>query len=314
MGKLTIEQNLKAAIIASSNTKPTRAVLKAKAIMESKGKVSPAVIMVERKHVKPVFEAVQKGSLCYIKESEGDNTTLYVPASQTTEEVIEKLKAAPEEEIGKVVAENLIEVEKDTTDEFNSGDTIDTLLGTFSVIETEGDQVYLLDQNNEVITMSVADLKELEPVESIAKSEATQAGDIATPMGNLTPPYKAIFKTKTPEGDIKEEQITAENEEDFNKACSKIEQEPNFVEWVDFIGVENESDLFGELLADQDDVTDEVDKLKNEGHYLPGRKYRSDMGVFKVKKVSNGRVTITLDGKDIELEVSDLELVHPKVL
>ena len=55
-------------------------------------------------------------------------------------------------------------------------------------------------------------------------------------------------------------------DKEFDEACAEIEK--NFVEWVDFLGPENESDIFGEMLATQDDLTDEVDKvLKNEAVY-----------------------------------------------
>ncbi len=300
-----VMKNMKAAIMVSVNTKPTKAAINAKKLMEGKRKVIPRVIMKERSHNDPKFEVYKRGGISYVRETEGTNETLYVPVVKTVEDLLEELKKA--QDVGKVIANELIEVEKGGEGLYKSGDVVNTILGTFTIVEVEDDEVTLLDQNNELLSMTLEDLEGLLEEEDV--SEVTQVSDIETPVADLTGQYRAIYKRISPTGIVEELTVSADDRKELDITCSEIEKDENFVEWVDFVGVEDEEDVFGYLDDEEDEIVKKL--VKNEEKYIVGQEYRTDLGVVLIEDYQDGEYLVSVDGEKISLTEEDLDDIEP---
>lgn len=298
------KKNFRRAIVVSTMTAPTTDAIAAKRMMEAHEKVYPRAVAKDRDLSGAKLSVEDKGAISYLVCETSTKRLKMVSENKTAEELL-ALCTEENSDAETILKDNAVVVgEEDLGEEpakYTSGEKLKTILGPYTVVECDSENIVLLDANNETIEMSLSDFSELDPMkvgEEVKgtpvgqNEEATQTGDIATPMDPVGT-YSVTFKKLAESGEEEEETRSADSKESFDAMVEAIRNDENFIEIV---------------------AVDTPEELENasESMLTPGH-YRTDMGPVQIiRKNADGTLFCAIDGQKISIEVSDLELVHPK--
>lgn len=295
------KKNFRQAIVVSTLTKPTAESVTARRMMEAKEKINPAALNRKRDLSGAKVTKEVKGALEYLVIETSNSKLHVVSESKTADELMALIGDGDPSD---VVANETIPVEEetehgDTEPVYKSGDKLESVMGTYTVVEDDGEYVLLLDANNETLSITHEDLNELgaqvvgtdldvQKNAGAMSEEATQVPNVPGPMGTLKP-YTVTYKVLSESGEEEEKTESADSRESLEALIKTIENSDDYIETVEVRGPED----------------------KNES-MTPGD-YRTDMGPIKIlRRNSNGSLKCQIDGKCVDIDVSDLELLHPK--
>ena len=125
--------------------------------------------------------------------------------------------------------------------------------------------------------------------------------------------FKATYTYLDDKGEEREEQISASTSDELDSLISDAESDPDFINLTSITTPYDESADVGPFIDLTDDETVSDTALSLMSEQLEPGSYVTDMGKVKVHGYNpNGTLRVTMDGKTFNIEISDLELLHPK--
>lgn len=313
---MTHSQELKLAIKLASKGKATPEVKIASKLYESK-KFDTAKIPSRKLHYEePKLSTHEENGLTYIKVEHKNGTALLMHTTKPANEALDSIKELEPSQLQDVLSTEFIPLKEEQNQEpkYKEDTKYDTDAGTFTVLSSDDEYVYLTDPDNEPIQMPM-DLWEVinprpsqpAPVESEEDpllEDATQTTDIAVPTGTFCATYKKKDGT--------EETIKAMNEEQLEELCAKVEEDPEFDEFTDFYEEEasnpDEDPLYNE--EEEDPVLEEDrEDISQPAEEYEVTLYLTDMGV--VHEEEGNKFTFIDNGDTMELSDEDFLDLNP---